>query len=560
MTTVSEYLIQRFCDLGIDKVFGIPGDFPFPILDAIEASETMQWIGCVNELNAAFSADGYARMRGAALLCTTYGVGELSAINGLMGSKAHRLPVFLVVGSPCRRIVHQKISTYHTLGDGVYGNHESIVEATCCVKVVLTPENAIAEIERAIKEAFAKSAPAYIVVPQDVGTMPVIGIVGPGAPMGEIKRSVSNRVELEAAVTAIVKRLKSSSRAVLLPSALTARYGLTDKVERLITKTNIPFALAPLDKGFLDESLPQFLGIYMGTESIPQGLQQVVETADLVLDLGGHVNEHVNTGFWTSRIPEYVHIRIHEDWVQVGEHIFVDVAMGDLLDQLIDLAPIIPTSHQRALTYGPIPMAGTSGDPTSSAGFYPRLQRMLKSGDILAIEAGSCELPLLGMRLPEGVRSQAQVLWSSIGWAGPAAMGIAIAEPSRRVVLVSGDGAHQETMGVIASMGFHDVKPVIFVLNNGTYGCENTIWKPGRNLYNDIAPIRYSMLPEAFGCRDWLCRSVSTIGELEDAISEIEQNPQQAAYIEVMIPAAENVPLPEDALDAYFKLRTPNGV
>ena len=98
---------------------------------------------------------------------------------------------------------------------------------------------------------------------------------------------------------------------------------------------------------------------------------------------------------------------------------------------------------------------------------------MLKPGDILAIEAGSCELPLLGMRLPEGVRSQAQVLWSSIGWAGPAAMGIAIAEPSRRVVLVSGDGA---------------------------------------------------------------------------------------AYIEVMIPAAENVPLPEEALDAYFKLRTPTDV
>lgn len=103
MTTVSEYLIQRFVDLGIDKAFGVPGDFPFPILDAIEASASLQWIGCVNELNAAFSADGYARLRGASLLCTTYGVGELSALNGLMGSKAHRLPVFLVVGASCIR-------------------------------------------------------------------------------------------------------------------------------------------------------------------------------------------------------------------------------------------------------------------------------------------------------------------------------------------------------------------------------------------------------------------------------------------------------------------------
>jgi TPP-dependent 2-oxoacid decarboxylase len=68
------------------------------------------------------------------------------------------------------------------------------------------------------------------------------------------------------------------------------------------------------------------------------------------------------------------------------------------------------------------------------------------------------------------------------------------------------------------------------------------------------------MLPEAFGCRDWLCRSVGTIGELDDAIKEMEQNPQQANYIEVMIPAAENIALPEEALDAYFKLLTPTDI
>jgi indolepyruvate decarboxylase len=71
MTTVSEYLVQRFVDLGVNTAFGVPGDFPFPILDAIEASDEIQWVGCVNELNAAFSADGYARMRGASFLCTT---------------------------------------------------------------------------------------------------------------------------------------------------------------------------------------------------------------------------------------------------------------------------------------------------------------------------------------------------------------------------------------------------------------------------------------------------------------------------------------------------------
>lgn len=316
MTTVSEYLIQRFVDLGLDKAFGIPGDFPFPILDAIEASTGLQWVGGVNELNAAFSADGYARRRGAALLSTTYGVGELSTINALMGSKAHRVPVFLVVGAPSRRTVHQQLSTYHTLGDGVYGNHEPIMEAACCIKVVLTPENAIAEIERAICVALAECAPAYIVVPQDVAVSPVAGaVMTPGAHLQTIRRAQSNPQELEAAATAIVQRLQSANRPLLLPAMLTARLGLRSKVQQLIDTTQLPFALTPVNKGLLDEDQPMYLGLYAGVQSTPEGLQEQVESSDLVLDLGGFQNVHMNTAFWTSHLPEQAHIQVHATWV-----------------------------------------------------------------------------------------------------------------------------------------------------------------------------------------------------------------------------------------------------
>ncbi|MCP9809702.1 alpha-keto acid decarboxylase family protein [Cyanobium sp. HWJ4-Hawea] len=558
MLTVSEYLVQRFVDLGIDKAFGIPGDFPFPILDAIEASDDLQWIGCVSELNAAYSADGYARMRGASFLCTTYGVGELSTINGLMGSKAHRLPVFIVVGSPCRRIVHQKLSTYHTFGDGNYGDHEHIIESACCVKAILTAENAVEEIERAIRMALSKCEPAYILLPQDVGLMPVSGTKYYRENLSSLRRMKSSGAELDAAANTIADKLNASSSPVLLPSTLCARLGLSSKIERLINQLNLPFAVAPLNKGFLDESSPQFLGMYSGIESTPKGVQQIVESADLIIELGSQVNEHVNTGFWTSRIPSSNHICIHDFWVQVGDHIFVDVAMEDLVDRLIVLLSGRINEGPICETYEFLPSGGGPSEKISSKAFYPRLQNMLKSGDILVIEAGSCEIPLLSMKLHKGVRAEAQVLWSSIGWAGPAAMGIAMENPSRRTVLVSGDGAHQETMGTIATMGFHDVKPVIFILNNGTYGCENTIWKPGRNQYNDIASIKYSRLPEVLGCKAWHCRQVATLGELEDAIKHISNNPSQAAYIEVMIPSSENVPLPKEALDMLFKLETPS--
>lgn len=432
------------------------------------------------------------------------------------------------------------------------------MEAACCVKVVLTAENAIAEIERAIQVALSQSAPAYIVVPQDVGLMPVVGAVSPGAHVQQIKRAVSNPKELDAAVNAIVNRLQSSASAVLLPSVLAARYGLAEKVQQLINATKLPFALAPLSKGFLDEQHPQFLGMYMGVESTPKGLQEIVETADLILDLGGQVNEHVNTGFWTARLPEQALVCIHETWVQIGEHVFVDVAMGDLLDRLIERAPAWASSSRSAPNYDLIPIAGQRGEATSCPGFYPRLQRMLKPADILVIDGGSI-LPVSYLRLPEGVRAENQILWSSIGWAGPAALGIAMADPDRRVILVTGDGAHQQTIGVIASMGFYDIKPIVFVLHSDTYGCENELW-PGSPHYNDIAPIHYSRLPEVFGCNNWLCKRVSTIGELDDALAALELQRDQAAYIEVMIPAEESVLLPEPVRDALYKLKTPTGL
>ena len=98
--TVADYIVQRLADEGINDCFGVAGDYVFPICDAVERNPNVNWIGCSNELNASYAADGYGRIRGAAMLATTYGVGELSALNGVMGAKAERSLIFHVVGMP----------------------------------------------------------------------------------------------------------------------------------------------------------------------------------------------------------------------------------------------------------------------------------------------------------------------------------------------------------------------------------------------------------------------------------------------------------------------------
>ena len=87
---VGQYLMDAVYAAGVDKVFGVPGDFNLAFLDDIISHEHIEWIGNTNELNASYATDGYARINGLGAMVTTFGVGELSAVNGIAGSYAER--------------------------------------------------------------------------------------------------------------------------------------------------------------------------------------------------------------------------------------------------------------------------------------------------------------------------------------------------------------------------------------------------------------------------------------------------------------------------------------
>ena len=81
--TVIQYVLSRLKDLGVTDAFGIPGDFVYPVCDAIVDDPDIKWIGCANEVNASYAADGYARTKGVGVLVTTYGAGESYIFGGL---------------------------------------------------------------------------------------------------------------------------------------------------------------------------------------------------------------------------------------------------------------------------------------------------------------------------------------------------------------------------------------------------------------------------------------------------------------------------------------------
>jgi indolepyruvate decarboxylase len=130
-----------------------------------------------------------------------------------------------------------------------------------------------------------------------------------------------------------------------------------------------------------------------------------------------------------------------------------------------------------------------------------------------------------------------------------------MAKTSGRTWLVTGDGAHQLTFNELAVMGRYGVQPRIFVLNNGLYGVEDVLSERG-HAYDDLAPVRYHLLPQALGCNHWFCARVTTVAELDQALEQIDAHPG-AAYVEVLIANEESQPLAEAAIDRAYKLRTP---
>ena len=552
--TVAQYTLTRLSQLGIDRIFGVPGDYAFPIDDAAEQVPGLEWVVCANELNAAYAADGYARIRGAAMLTTTYGVGELSAINGVMGSLTHRLPVFHLVGMPSERIQIQNLITHHNLGDTNYHRFLPISGAAAGVTAVLTPTNCVEELERVIREALRLSKPAYIAISELSGYSPIVGTPVTGNPLAEIKRQTSVPAELESALATILLRLEAAKNPVAIVTALTARYGLRAQVHELLGKINLPAAIAPAEKGSLDESIPQFIGLYHGDFSSPASVKQVIESADLVLDIGGIILAELNAGLFTDNLDPNRMISIRDSHVQIGTKVFVNTAIDDVLAGLLAKVKTRPqpvVSEKIDL----LPATGNGDDKLSSANFYPRLQRCLKSGDTLVVETGTCMMHLNPMVLPKGVGAEGQGLWGSIGWATPATLGVCLAKKSGRTWMVTGDGSHQLTLNEIGVMGRYGIKPVIFVLNNDIYGVEDFFSDRG-HIYDDIARLNYHLLPEAFGCKGWLTAKVGTLAELDDILGKIEKH-DGAAYIQVLIPEAESQPLPAEVIDHDYKLRIP---
>jgi indolepyruvate decarboxylase len=522
--SVADYIVERLAAEGIDHCFGVAGDYVFSICDAVDSSTKVKWIGCSNELNASYAADGYARVRGAAMLATTYGVGELSALNGVMGAKAEKSLVFHVVGMPSYQNQRLGKIAHHTLGDGVYGNFVKLSASAACCHAIVGPENCVIEMERVIAEARRNNQPAYIAVPSDYARSPVV--------TADVKPVMarSNTQALQKAMAAIAKRIENAKSIVAFPAFTIARLGLQKQAQKAIEALGCPFVTTLMEKCLIEEGHPQFAGLYVGGMSESK-TRQIVGDADLILDLGGVNLNDITTAAYSGQLDLSRFITVGLDNVRIRDEVIVNVRLADILSELAKLKP--SSAPYKGESQGLAPVNGSPSDKITMAALYPRYAAFLRAGDTVVLETGSSSLGVTPTILPDGVRVEAQVLWGSIGWATPAALGVALADPRRRTILITGEGSHQLTANDVGTMGRFGANVIVFVLNNSGYLIERALEENPNWTYNDLAPWNYAELPKALGCADWFTARVTTLGELDAAMKSARAS-KSGAYIEIM--------------------------
>ncbi|GLK85618.1 alpha-keto acid decarboxylase family protein [Ancylobacter defluvii] len=530
--TVIQHVLTRLQEIGISDVFGVPGDFAFPVNDAICRQPGMRWIGCANELNAAYAADGYARIKGVAALSTTYGVGELSALAGVAGAYAERLPIFHLVGTPRMAVQRARAIVHHTLGTGEYDLFRRMSEPVVCAHAVMTPQNVAYETERLIAEALYHLRPVYMAFPADLANQPVVSRASP-VPLPQ-----SDPTQLAAATRAVVAALEDAETACLLPGLIVARLGAGDRLQRLVDASGLPFATMFHDKTVLDEQQSSYAGMYDGA-LMNKDVQSFVEGRDRIVTVGTLMTDF-NTGSFTANLDPKRTIAIDHHSVSVDGHTYPSVELGDVLDALT--AAMAKRDWPRISAGSLGPMVGEGDAPITAEALYPRWAAFIRPGDIVVAETGTASMGLGFARMPSGANFYNQTLWGAIGWATPAAVGAALADPTRRTVLITGEGSHQLTVQELGLFGQLGLKPVVFVLNNDGYLIERLLCKDPEISYNDIAPWRYTELPHAFGCDGWTVARVATCADFDAALTAAAEA-NSGAYIEVVTGRYEASPL-----------------
>ncbi len=518
---IGDYLIERLGALGVEHVFGVPGDFVLGFFRMLDQSP-LTVVNTCDEQGAGFAADAYARIKGLGAVVVTYGVGGLKVANTTGQAYAEMSPVVVISGAPGVReqeeqpLLHHKVRFYET---------QRLVfdQLTVASAVLDDPETACEAIDRVLHTAIRRRRPVYLELPRDIIDEVVMRPEG----RADMATPEPDPAVLAAAVDEVTARLRAARQPVAFLGIEAARFGLLDEAMVVIERMGLPTAVTPLDKSAISEQHPLFLGVYAGAMSRPE-VREYVESADLLLLLGTLLTD-VNLGGGTARLDRARFVHATDGELIVGYHAYDDVPLADLLAALAarDLPHRDVVLQPRPVV---MPWLARAGTPITVQRLFERMASFLTDDTVVIAEAGDAMFGAIDLPVRRDHEFIANAFYASLGFAVPASIGTPLAAPARRPLVLVGDGAFQMTgMELSTSIRF-GLDPVVVIFDNGGYALER-LMVDGR--FNDVLAWAHRRLVDLFGAGTGF--EVRTEEDLDHALDGALATPGVPAIIRVML-------------------------
>lgn len=546
--TVSNYLITRLKQAGLEHMFAVPGDYASPFLQALDATKGIERIPNINELGSGYAADGYARYKGIGAACVQYGVGTFSLLNCTAGSFVERVPVAVISASPSTKDRAQEQSEdvlfHHSTGN-LRADQIVFKNVTVASVIIDNPETAPAQIDRAITSMLTHRRPIYIEVLNDVWSMKC------AAPKGKLAAVVtpSDADSLAAALDATFERIEAAKLPVLWAGVEIQRFGLQATLQQIVDASGWYFTTTSLGKTVLDESQKQFIGTYAGPAS-PAKTWDAMCAADCVLALGTIITDDylniMNSSFGKM-------IEVTDEETRVGYQYYHDVTLKDFLEGILTRLKAnkrYPRKYALPKTEPEEEYKAKPGDKLTYNVFYHELSNFLKKekllSDVALILGESTSLYVFGnlFGLPPN-SFVAQAAWGSLGHETGCALGVALGS-GKRPLVVAGDGGFRMVCQELSSLAYQKCNAVVFVMSNEVYAIEQAFvdikaFTPkGEFAPFDVLPSwDYLALAQSFGAKGFRAK---TVEELRAVLSQLNDIKDAPALVEIMIPQKDLAP------------------
>ncbi len=518
--TVSAYLLERLKQLGVDHVFGIPGDFILPFYQILMGSKLAHIAAC-NELDCGYAADGYAREKGLAAIAVTYGAGSFCTVNAIAGAYAENVPLLLISGGPPADNYLTQPTTHHTLPKKYDASMRIFSEITVHAKFIADASSAPDAIDEALEICLRESKPVYLEIPMDVQSQFCVSAEHTSINYDNVKRE-SESVALGKAIKMLTDRLSAKGSSAILLGQEVRRSGLEEEIIKLVSHTNIPVVSMLDEKPYYVEQMEQCVGIYQGGCSDPE-VNAFIESADTLLFLGV-VDSDFNLGGALAVLDPDKCVWAFDGKVRTGNSTYDDVFIVDLIEGLLKSLPAnigsmesVPRNNFYYRASDPYQTEPNS--KITSDRLFQRLAHFIQAEDILVAD-GPAAINGVQIQLPAGCKYMASSYWAAIGHGFAASLGTCVAaDKDRRVLVLVGDGSFQICGQELSSMLRYDVTPIIILMNNKGYTAERMIHD---GAFNDVAHWNYHKLCEVFdGVRG---SEVFTEDDLETALQRADRH------------------------------------